>query len=152
MPYRYGVSDSSYPISTTTPEPSLSKAEKQYLTLLINTGGYISHIGSALLQNPDFQDFLTTHFKTQYSNTLKLFNKEKKGFVSVLMKKKEEDLTNFSWHNICQEFSEHFPLVFNILSAMMSQNEEKNQQCIFPKLGMIYGICSQSRNLVQFEE
>lgn len=29
---------------------------------------------------------------------------------------------------------------------MMSQNEEKNQQCIFPKLGMIYGMCAQSKH------
>ncbi|XP_076102945.1 uncharacterized protein LOC143072048 [Mytilus galloprovincialis] len=125
--------------------PSLSKTEKAHLASLLHAGGYISHIGDLLLKNKDFLKHVTNNFKTESEEKMKILNKEKHGFVSVLMKKTCDNMYGFSWGQICEEFKSQFPVLASIVEGVMSSGE-KNRDKILPRMGMVYAVCAQTRH------
>ncbi|XP_052079203.1 uncharacterized protein LOC127717559 [Mytilus californianus] len=131
--------------NVTVTVPSLSKTEKAHLASLLHSGGYISHIGDLLLKNKDFLKHVTNYFQTESEEKIKILNKEKHGFVSVLMKKTCDNMYGFSWDKICEEFKSQFPLLASIVEGIMSSGE-KNRDKILPRMGMVYAVCAQTRH------
>lgn len=77
--------------------------------------------------------------------------KRKKGAVSVLMKKEQEDLEAFDWLPVINEASEIFPdLVQLMISLSFKPSNLESLPSIkemVPRLGLIYSILAQSSNI-----
>ena len=85
--------------------------------------------------------------------TVPLLRQTKKGYISVMMKPygstSYEQLENFKWASIVEEFKRFFPFLYHLVVSLMLPKEtradEKELSAILPRLGMVYAICLQKR-------
>ena len=128
----------------------LSEKEKLEIKNVLATGN-IPAIVNKVLSTPSLKHEIDKKLMTNNTQTAGGMGNRKNGYVSVLMKKDYEDVVNFSWTSVCQEFMDKFPETFKMLVGMMCKASDVYTitavKDILPKLGLIYAITLQHRNL-----
>ena len=113
--------------------------------------GQVSRMAEASLKISCIKNAIIRNIGLEIHQSIEKLNRKKHLYVSELMQKTPSDLKTMNWSMIVEEFMKHFPELFYFLLMMGLPEKDAYSltkiQKLIPRLGLIYGIIAQARNM-----